>query len=223
MPKLVDHGSRRAELGSAVWSVVAKQGLEGVTIREVARESGWSTGVVSHYFRDKEDLMQYAFDLSIERSVARLLQRAADMPPLETIRIILLDSLAITDEQRLENCMWGAFVGRAFTNPDMSDQIRGLYGRWQERLVRLIRQGQEDGSIRRDVNAGQWSRLAMAIVDGYVIQAFYLPGGKANPDEQVMMVNSQVNGLAVPAQQRAPAAAGRPRGRPAPAAARQSP
>jgi len=195
MPKHVDHESRRAELGSAVWSVVAKHGIEAVTIREVARESGWSTGVVNHYFRDKEDLMQYAFYLSIERSVARLLAHAADAPPLEALRIILLESLAITKEQRLENSLWAVFVGQALTNPEMSDEVRSLYQRWLERLVRLIKEGQRDGSIRRGFNTGEWARRAMATVDGYVIQTFYLPGGDQYLDEQIENINRLVDSL----------------------------
>ncbi len=195
MPKQVDHDIRREELASAVWSVVRNQGLEGVTIREVARESGWSTGVVNHYFRDKDELMEFAFQLSIERSVERLQRHAASLPPIEAIRIIMVETLAVDEEQRLENLLWAVFVGKAVTSPPMSAMLNGIYARWQQRLADLIGQGQRDGSIRSDVDSGAWARSTMALVDGLVIQSFFLPGGKQQIKEQIALVSRQVDSL----------------------------
>ncbi len=196
MPRQVDHDSRRAELASAVWTIVAKQGVETVTIRDVARESGWSTGVVSHYFRNKDDLMQFAFRLSMDQSVERMLQQSMGAEPLEAIRIVLLESLSVTDEQRLESILWGVIIGKAFTNPAISDEVRSLYERWAERIASLIRQGQSDGSIRQDIDPGEWSRLSIATVDGFVIQSFFLPGGDSYLGEHVRILSEQVDGLA---------------------------
>ena len=48
MPKIVDHDARRAAIAEALWRVAERDGVEGVTMRAVAREAGWSTGVVTH-------------------------------------------------------------------------------------------------------------------------------------------------------------------------------
>lgn len=195
MPKQVDHEMRREELAGAVWAVVMKHGLEGVTIRDVARESGWSTGVVNHYFRDKDELMRYAFQLSIERSVERWQRHATGLPPLEAIRIIMVESLAVDEEQRMENLLWTAFLGKAITSPAMSQVLSDVYAHWYEQLADLIKQGQRDGSIRRDIDSGAWSRSAMALVDGLVIQSFFLTGGERQIKEQVELVNQQIDRL----------------------------
>jgi AcrR family transcriptional regulator len=198
MPKRVDHDVRREELAGAVWAVVMRHGLEGVTIRDVAKESGWSTGVVNHYFRDKDELMQYAFELSIERSVERLQRHSTGVPPHEAIRIIMVESLAVNEEQRLENLLWAAFVGKAITSPAMSEVLSDVYRDWCQRLVDLINQGQRDGSIRRDIDSGAWSRSAMALVDGLVIQSFFLSGGERQLNEQLRLVDQQVDSLREP-------------------------
>lgn len=195
MPKQVDHEMRREELAGAVWAVVMKHGLEGVTIRDVARESGWSTGVVNHYFRDKDELMRYAFQLSIERSVERWQRHATGLPPLEAIRIIMVESLAVDEEQRMENLLWTAFLGKAITSPAMSQVLSDVYAHWYEQLADLISQGQRDGSIRRDIDSGAWSRSTMALVDGLVIQSFFLTGGERQIKEQVELVNQQIDRL----------------------------
>lgn len=60
MPKQVDADARRAELAAATRRAILRQGLEGVTLREVAREAGWSIGVLTHYFETKDELLRYS-------------------------------------------------------------------------------------------------------------------------------------------------------------------
>src|SRR3712207_14978 len=72
MPRAVDHEERREEIADAVWRVIEREGLEGASLRDIAREAGHTTGVISHYFRDKRELLAFAFQLVVERSAARI-------------------------------------------------------------------------------------------------------------------------------------------------------
>jgi AcrR family transcriptional regulator len=94
MPKIVDHDVRRAEIAEALWRVVARDGLEGATIRSVAAEAGWSRGIVEHYFQDKEELLLYSFQLTLERTLALVKQRHETLVGREALRAVLLDDLA---------------------------------------------------------------------------------------------------------------------------------
>ncbi len=67
MPKLVDHNARREEIARATWTVIQKYGVDGVRLRDIADQVDFTTGVFSHYFRDKGSLLRYAFNLSFER------------------------------------------------------------------------------------------------------------------------------------------------------------
>jgi Bacterial regulatory proteins, tetR family len=42
MPKKIDHEERREELVRAVWRVIVDRGVDEATMREIARESGYS-------------------------------------------------------------------------------------------------------------------------------------------------------------------------------------
>ena len=55
MPKIVDHEARRSAISTAAAGLIAARGMEAATIREIARVSGYSKGVVEHYFVDKEE------------------------------------------------------------------------------------------------------------------------------------------------------------------------
>lgn len=96
MPKQVDADVRRGELAAATRNVILRRGLEGTTLREVAREAGWSIGVLAHYFETKDELLRYSladptwvmnrFDstepdglASVRRILERLLPSSAEM------------------------------------------------------------------------------------------------------------------------------------------------
>ena len=63
MPKIVDHEARRREISAAAAALIAKGGLEAVTFREIAQASGYSKGVVEHYFENVESYYVKNIDL----------------------------------------------------------------------------------------------------------------------------------------------------------------
>lgn len=48
---------RKEQLINAAFATIGAVGLTGVTLSQVAKEAGLSTGIVSHYFGDKEGLL----------------------------------------------------------------------------------------------------------------------------------------------------------------------
>jgi AcrR family transcriptional regulator len=62
MPRLVDHAQRRHQLAAAACAVVARAGLAGLTMRDVAAEARCTTGMVTHYFDDKRQLLLAALE-----------------------------------------------------------------------------------------------------------------------------------------------------------------
>src|SRR5258707_15599900 len=60
MPKEVDHPGRRRELADAAGRVIARNGLAGTTLADVAEESGWSIGSIRYYFPTKDELVASA-------------------------------------------------------------------------------------------------------------------------------------------------------------------
>lgn len=49
---------RRAQLINAAVETIGEVGLADITLSQVAKEAGMSTGIVSHYFGDKEGLLK---------------------------------------------------------------------------------------------------------------------------------------------------------------------
>ncbi len=72
MPKIVDHDERRTDIVRAIIKVVGEGGLAGATVRSIAREGGFSSGVIAHYFANKDEMVRYAFEFVADRVFRRI-------------------------------------------------------------------------------------------------------------------------------------------------------
>lgn len=83
MPKVVDHEKYRDELLHRYFDLFARRGYLDVTMREIAKELGVSTGTLYHYFPTKKDLLEQLFQLASRRDSSNVLSQFNDSTPLE--------------------------------------------------------------------------------------------------------------------------------------------
>ncbi|MDP6377150.1 MAG: TetR/AcrR family transcriptional regulator [Pseudomonadales bacterium] len=55
-----DRDARRREIAEVIRPVIRNVGIDKVSMRFIARETGCTTGVVTHYFADKDEIMSFA-------------------------------------------------------------------------------------------------------------------------------------------------------------------
>lgn len=110
VPKIVDHEERRATIAAAAAAAIAADGIEGVTMKGIAERAGVTTGAVTHYFADKDEVvleaMLFADASMTERFQAAL---ACDRPLVEA----LLAALPHDAESRRDWNVWRVFSDRA--------------------------------------------------------------------------------------------------------------
>jgi TetR/AcrR family transcriptional regulator, transcriptional repressor of bet genes len=195
MPKVVDHEERRAELAAAVWSIASREGLEAVTVRRVAEEAGWSTGALVHYFEDKEELLLFAFRTVADRVGRRLAQaEERTSEPLELARAQLVEGLPLDSERRAEVRVWFAFLGLALTRPALARAQRVTYRAWRDRIADRLRDAQERGYLRAEVDCAAEAAALVALVDGLAIQATFEPRA-LSAQRQVQLVDAHLDAL----------------------------
>ena len=195
MPKVVDHEERRAELCAAVWRLASRDGLEAVTVRNVAEEAGWSTGAVVHYFTDKEDLLLSAFETvadRVRRRVGEAEEETSD--PLELARAWLVEGLPLDGERRADVRVWFALLGLALTRPALARAQRLTYRAWRRRVAELLHDAQQDGGVRPDVDPGAVAAALVALVDGLAIQATFEPR-EMSPRRAEELVDAHLDAL----------------------------
>lgn len=170
MPKLVDHDQRRTEIGSAALGVIASEGLDRLTVRKIAAASGWSTGVLAHYARDKDDMIALAVETMAQRFVARL--QAIDATEVrERLRALLRELLPLDDERRTEALAWLRLAPYDPQGAGSADAVRQGHRDLRRAVVRVL---DELGT------ASDSSTLAaelVALADGLAIHHLIDPRG----------------------------------------------
>ncbi|MCJ1908949.1 TetR/AcrR family transcriptional regulator [Planococcus ruber] len=103
MPKLIEHAKRKEMIAKAAWKVILEQGMEGASVRNIAKEAGISLGSLRYYFASQNDLLGFARDLIYQKTAERMTRIfKLDMPPKEKIVQVLLDLMPTPGETKLE-------------------------------------------------------------------------------------------------------------------------
>src|ERR1700674_389790 len=110
MPKIVDHEQRREEIALVACRVVARYGFEQATILRIAREAGYTTGMVAHYFDTKQDIVIAAWRLILRRIEERLTPGGADGQA--QLLAVLTEALPVDETRYIECAFWIAFWGQ---------------------------------------------------------------------------------------------------------------
>jgi AcrR family transcriptional regulator len=165
MPKVVDAEAQREAVLRATWRTIAQHGISGATIRRIAKEAGVSTGFISHYFRDKKEVLAAALTLSNEQSQRRLSKRVEGLRGLTALRAVIEAVLPLDAERRLEWLIWVTFWGSTGADPALAAEWRRGRDGWSATLVRLLQEAKADGELRRDLDAEhEADRLVVLIV-----------------------------------------------------------
>ena len=175
MPKKVDHDERREELVLAAWRVIAAQGIDEVTIRDIARESGYSSGVLAHYFKNKDDLLAHALRLSHTRIRKRYDAEREKAEAAEALRAILLDNLPLDEQRDLETRIEMSFWARSLRNEELHEIQQRESETLRTLLRELVEQAQKDKAISKKHDREEILELLGAVIDGLSLHALLYP------------------------------------------------
>jgi len=165
MPRIVDSEAQREAVLFATWRAIARHGLAGATVRRIAKEAGVSTGFISHYFRDKREVLAAALTLSNQRSQARISRKVDGLRGLTALREVIAAVLPLDDERRLEWIIWLSFWGSAGSDAALAREWRRGRDGWRATLLRLLREARDDGEVRTDIDVEhEADRLVLLIV-----------------------------------------------------------
>lgn len=157
------HDVRRREIADIVCKLVAEVGMEAVTIRDVAREAGYSTTIVSHYFRNKKDLLVFTVKESRLRSQRRVEDVAAEGGDLQTC----LEEFLPLDRVRLSEWRtWFGFWGTAKSDPDIAAERLTAQHESHDLIVNLLETERKKGKLPKTFDCGFHATRLQAVING---------------------------------------------------------
>lgn len=187
-PARGDHDARRRDVSEAVWAVLAEHGFHGLTLRAVAARLGASTGLVTHYFPGKRELIAHALDILEVRAHQRP-RRAAPAAGLPALRTAILNILPMTPQDTAMNRIWVSSWDVALADPEFGAAQARRYDRVRAELRTRIEDAQRLGHLSPDDDPQELAVRVLAFTHGLVVQALFDPGAFP-PDRQGQLVDA---------------------------------
>jgi AcrR family transcriptional regulator len=154
VPKIVDHDAQRIRFAEATMNLIARHGLEGVTMRAVAAEAGLSYGSLFHYFESKDDLLMHAVRHLMSLQTRRVNEYTSRNSGLAALEQLLCDDAIINESSRDSWLVWLTFLYRAAQQESFAAMHAEMIDGWLERITQLLDDAQKAGEIRAELDIG---------------------------------------------------------------------
>lgn len=149
----------------AACRVVVARGAHDLRIATVAEEAGVSRTLVHYYFTTRQELLRAAFAYAEDSRVEALETELAALPTgaARAERALLRTIVpALEETPALWNEVWSSLRDDAELRPLVQERYRA----WAERIVRLLEEGRQDGSVAQSVDAQEAGWRLAATADG---------------------------------------------------------
>jgi TetR/AcrR family transcriptional repressor of bet genes len=140
MPKIVDHAQRRDEIALVACRVVAEHGFDQASMVRIAREAGYTTGMLAHYFESKQDIIIAALRLILRRIDERL-TRPVDAAMRPDLLELLLEALPVDEHRHTECAFWTTFWGQVTADRRMKRINAWVHREYMRLFERCLAQG----------------------------------------------------------------------------------
>jgi len=186
MPKIVDHDERRREIARAVLRVVARHGVRGVTMRAVAAEAGWSTGVLNHYFENKRALLVGGLREAAREAGRNMSRAATEREGPDRLRAVIEEGMPLDDRREAFCRIFFFFWAEGVVDPKLAAELAAYYDWWRDTIRAAVEHCQADG-LFRGLGAALLAELLVAAADGVAVQAMFgkRPLGRARQRQHV--------------------------------------
>ncbi|MEE3849703.1 TetR/AcrR family transcriptional regulator [Gordonia sp. LSe1-13] len=190
MPRLVDHAERREAIISAAWRLIAARGIDGINMRDLAAEAGYSNGALSHYFSGKDEILQSAFEHVLVATNNRIAASSRGLRGLRALRKVCLEIMPSTEEARLEARIAISLWQRALTDRQMESVNNTAVREWRALMARHIDEAIADGEANTCDAAVQANAL-MNMMIGLQVSAV-LDRGATTRKSQLAMLDATI-------------------------------
>jgi len=157
---------RKRQITRAAYEIIAEKGYYNFTMMDIAKRAGVSSGLIHHYFKDKENMlvtllreMQQNVRLSLERA----LEPVAD--PMEKLGIFIDQAFGLVENEKEYIYVTFDFLTQIKFNERMQRILSKLYRGYRETLTQILREGKEKG-IFKDVDEHYISTIFSSILLG---------------------------------------------------------
>ncbi|MEU2080637.1 TetR/AcrR family transcriptional regulator [Streptomyces albus] len=188
-----DRAAKRAELLKAAASVIAQEGYANTSLRKVARRAGCTTGAVTYYFANKEELVAALAEDRFDGFDAML---AAGRGGPDVRALLERWLLRSSDDPEFWPVMSQLLIHARY-EPAFAAAIERRYARHRGELASLLAAGQAQGTVRDDIPADLLADQLGAMGDGWMMM-FPIEPERFTPSRLQALLDAAVTLIAPP-------------------------
>jgi len=159
---------KRARILKAAIKVFAKKGFYATRVSEIAKAAGVADGTIYLYFKNKDDVLITIFEDGLKQ-LLEILQRVAESNESfenRVTRIIELQLGLLEDQRDLAEVIT---VNLRQSSRLMKQYAAPLFMQYIDVIAGLIREGQEAGAFRKDLNPRVVARSLFGALDAILL------------------------------------------------------
>jgi len=158
---------RREAILVAAARLIAREGVRGLRVEEVATQAGVSPPLLYYHFASRSGLIRAALEHASEQAPSAALRRAPTGDDgFTAVQNALLAELDDERAVRDNAVVWGEVSASAVFEPALREDVRRVSAEWSETVAEAIRRGLEDGSIQLESDPADVAEILITLVDG---------------------------------------------------------
>jgi TetR/AcrR family fatty acid metabolism transcriptional regulator len=159
---------KRDRILKAAIKVFAKNGFYATRVSEIAKAAGVADGTIYLYFKNKDDVLITIFEDGINRLLVILREVAESDEPFENriTRIVELQLGLLEDQRDLAEVIT---VNLRQSSRLLKQYATPLFMQYIDVIAGVVREGQEEGAFRKDLNPRVVARSLFGALDAILL------------------------------------------------------
>ncbi|WP_034630309.1 TetR/AcrR family transcriptional regulator [Desulfotruncus alcoholivorax] len=151
MPKVGMEEIRKQQVIEATERCIIEKGFSNMSVKDIAMEANVSTGIIYHYFKNKEDVLLQVIKRSFAKSHERVMET---VEPLETFEEKLHKHIENINSVPKDNPDFYAvllnYLGQAKNNPEINMVIAKFFKNLRKYIETYSQNGVTSGKVNPD-------------------------------------------------------------------------
>ena len=172
-------GERREEaeqkMLDAATAIIAERGFSGLVLSEVGERAGYSVTLPIHYYKTKEALVAAGTRRIRDHYEQYLKSRLEGAHGLPAVRTFIKTFTQHAIEHTVMRKAWFMIIAESVASAELHEQVEGVRQSAVSDLTTFIREGQEAGDIRSDLDAVEQATVIHGSLRGLLSLFFVVP------------------------------------------------
>ena len=183
---------RKKALLESTIRTIARKGVRGLRVEEVAQDAGVSVALIYHHFGDRSTLLRSALLYTGQRADEYTKPTAA-ATGREALIATVLGEIQDESDVRDNSAAWGELRDAAIFDESLRPTLNELTRQWIDDLAAIVGRGHDDGSISVSVDPDEAGQRLTALTEG--LSSRWLAGLISTSDVRALLERAVIHEL----------------------------